>query len=425
VLSTVVGSIGAGFAGLSYEKSKLAQPFFSGQNANAIALFKLLGTSVLSLGGNTVDHMTWTPNGAGQTSGQIAPADVDALAAFLKATGWSVLYGINFANSSPDLAAAEIAYATQSLGSSLAGFFFGDGPDGYGLSYFPTTDAFLNQWQAFAQAALQQTPNAPLVGPQAATGKVNDWVIPFVSAESKLIKQVTVDYYVGNAVDPTSTMDDLLAPNPTLTNFLSEMQSIASQSQLPFRFGETNNFYGGGVSGVSNAFGAALWTTDFLFQVAEGGAAGLCMHGGSNNFYTPIVDNNGIVAGVSPEFYGMLLFTLAGTGQLRQTTISSSLNATAYAVATSSALNVVIINKDSTQNLQATVDVNQSVSSATLLQMSNSSLTATTGTTIQGASVGSNNTFSPGTPYGLQISSGNISAYVPAGSAVLIQVPLS
>src|SRR5580698_7892628 len=75
VTSTANGSIGPAFAGLSYEKSSLYEkPYlFTASNANMIGLFQRLGPSVLRVGGNSVDRNVWTPSGAGQTAGQIAP----------------------------------------------------------------------------------------------------------------------------------------------------------------------------------------------------------------------------------------------------------------------------------------------------------------------------------------------------------------
>src|SRR5580704_4202949 len=129
VTATSAGSISPAFAGLSYEKSTLYEnPYlFTGSNANLIALFKLIGPSILRIGGNSVDRNVWTPTGAGQTAGQIAPNDINALAAFVKATGGQCLYGINLggagpvpytsgalvAATTPTLAAEEVAYAYQ------------------------------------------------------------------------------------------------------------------------------------------------------------------------------------------------------------------------------------------------------------------------------------------------------------------------
>jgi hypothetical protein len=49
-------------------------------------------------------------------------------------------------------------------------------------------------------------------------------------------------------------------------------------------------------------------------------------------------------------------------------------------------------------------------------------LSATSGVTIQGASVDADGTFSPVAPYSLEPSGSQLTCYVPALSAVLIQV---
>jgi hypothetical protein len=131
-------SIGAAFVGLSYEKAALSSgSLFTGSNTNMIGMFKRLGASLLRIGGNSVDQTVWNPTGAGRTAGQVAPPDVDGLAAFLQATGWQVLYGINLGGSATGatnttLAAEEVAYAVSKLGSSLYGIEIGNEPDLYG-----------------------------------------------------------------------------------------------------------------------------------------------------------------------------------------------------------------------------------------------------------------------------------------------------
>src|SRR5208282_2512034 len=113
VTATAAGSIGSAFAGLSYEKSTLYEnPYlFASTNTNLIALFKLLGPSILRIGGNSVDRNVWTPGGAGPapyTSGSIV------------------------ASTTPAIAAEEIAYVYQAFGSSLFGFEIGNECDLYG-----------------------------------------------------------------------------------------------------------------------------------------------------------------------------------------------------------------------------------------------------------------------------------------------------
>ena len=64
---------------------------------------------------------------------------------------------------------------------------------------------------------------------------------------------------------------------------------------------------------MSNSYASSLWVIDFLFNAALGGATGVNMHGGGNSpGYTPIADDSGAVIEARPEYYGLLLFTLAG-----------------------------------------------------------------------------------------------------------------
>ena len=216
-----------------------------------------------------------------------------------------------------------------------------------------------------------------------------------------------------------------------LQSCLGALNTASQSTGIPFRLGECNSYSSGGATGVSNSYASALWAIDFLFNCAQGGAAGVNLHGGNSSCYTPIVDNKGVVVEARPEFYGLTMFTLAGQGTLCATSFSAGgTNATAYAVKNSNGdLSLVIVNKDATQNLQLTVSMPQTVRSASLMTMSQLSsgaqgpaLAATSGVTIQGASIAKNGDFKPAAPYSLAVSGSQIDCYVPALSAVLIQV---
>jgi len=441
VTATSTGSIGSDFAGLSYEKSSLQEPLFTGSNTNLIGMFKRLGTSILRIGGNSVDKNVWASNGAGQTAGQIAPADVNALAAFLKATGWQCLYGINLGGSATGatnttLAAEEVAYVSQQLGSSLFGIEIGNEPDLYGDSgsYYAgnwSLSQLETLWGQYRTAILGTTPTANITGPADASN-ASAWTIPFGQTVTKSeISLLTQHYYRANGESATSTAQFLITADTTLVSELSTLNSGAKGIGIPFRISECNSFYNGGASGVSDSYASSLWVIDFLFDCAQGGAVGTNFHGGGDGSgYTPIADSNGTVVEARPEYYGILFFTLAGQGTLYTSDISAgSLNVTAYAVKTSSGLNIVVVNKDSTQNLQLTTQLPLTAKSATLLEMtqltsgaSAPDITATSGVTIQGASVSASGEFSPGAAYTLTASNTQLMCYVPALSAVLIQI---
>jgi len=153
---------------------------------------------------------------------------------------------------------------------------------------------------------------------------------------------------------------------------------------------------------------------------------------GAGNYSPFVIQDPSIgVYAVHPEFYALTLFSLAGQGNLYSTAFTGlgSLNITAYAVKTSTGLNLIIVNKDPAQNLQLTINLPQTVNTATLLEMTQlssgatgPSLTATSGVTIQGSGIGLDGTFTPAAAYGLSFSGSQVSCYVPYLSAVLIKI---
>ncbi|HVB40207.1 MAG TPA: hypothetical protein VNE83_04870, partial [Terriglobales bacterium] len=289
VSAVSAGAIAPAFAGLSYEKGMLGTPLFTGANSNLIALFQRLGPSVLRIGGNSVDKNVWTPLGAGQTPGQIAPSDVDALAAFVKATGWQCLYGVNLGGAasgatSPAMAAAEVQYAAQQLGSALAGIEIGNECDLYGRprnAYAGrwTLADFLTLWEEFRKAILAAAPGVAITGPASASG-VENWTIPFgEKVTKKEITLLTQHYYRANGRAATSTCEFLITPDPRLARELEELKAAAEKIGVPYRMAECNSFYNGGSSGVSNSYASSLWVLDYLFDCAQGGACGVNFHG--------------------------------------------------------------------------------------------------------------------------------------------------
>jgi hypothetical protein len=442
VTTTVAGSIAPGFVGLSYEKADLAEPLFTGANTDLMALFNRLGPSVLRIGGSSADYNTWVPNGPGLTTNQTSPPDVERLAAFVKAVGWQCLYTVNLGGvvqgtTTPALAAAEVAYVAKAMGSSLLGIEIGNEPDLYpkNASYFPggwSLAQYEILWEQFRAAILAATPGVRLTGPATANAEAT-WTVPFGEyATSSQISLLTQHYYRANGKLPTSTATALILPDPTLVSNLAIVQAGAQAIGVPFRISECNSYFQSGAPGVSDSYASSLWVIDFLFNCAQGGAVGVNLHGGGNlPTYTPIADNTGVEITARPEYYGAFLFTLAGSGTLCETQVSAgSLNVTGYAVSNSSGgLNLVIVNKDLTQNLQLTATLPSVFSTASLILMTQltpggtgPSLSAITGVTIQGGGLDPSDAFSLKSAYSLTITGNQITFYVPALSAVLIKL---
>jgi hypothetical protein len=151
------------------------------------------------------------------------------------------------------------------------------------------------------------------------------------------------------------------------------------------------------------------------------------LHGGGNgDGYTPIADNDGVVVEARPEYYGALLCALAGQGPLLATTIDAgSLNTSAYTVQNSSSqVSLIVNNKDASQNLQFTATCPSAVKSASMQILTGPALASTAAVTIQGSAVNPDGSFMPQTSYGLTVSDGAFTGYVPAASAALISIVL-
>jgi hypothetical protein len=434
IASTTAGSFDPGFLGLAYEKQSLLTPLFA--DSNLLGLFQRLGSGVLRIGGASVDQSVWTADGQGHTPGQVAPSDVDALASFLRATGWSCIYGINLGGSAtgattPALAAAEVAYVAQQLGSALLGVELGNECEAYGSSFYAgnwSVEIFEALWQQYRSAIVAVTPGAPLCGP-AAGSNLDTWTLPFgeyvTSSQISLLTQQTTRGPVS-----TASVDDLITPDAALSTELLMLHYGAQSIDVPFRIDGLRSYDDGGAPGVSNSYAAALWVIDTIFQTALAGGSGINLQCGGQQPGTAIADNNGVVLGPQPVFYGALLAAMAGTGNLLSTQLSAgALNATAYALQTADGMSVLLVNKDATENLELSIVLPQAMSSATLQQMTQlsagataPSLAALSGVSIQGARVATDGAFQPGAAYSLTLNGTQLSCYVPALSAVLVEL---
>ena len=109
------------------------------------------------------------------------------------------------------------------------------------------------------------------------------------------------------------------------------------------------------------------------------------------------------MTGANPIFYGMLLMSRAGTGKVLATMASAmNLNFTGYALGQADgSTNVVLVNKDATSAVSASVNVGAPVAGASAIYLMGASLTATTGVTLAGAGISAAGAWSPNPPYAL------------------------
>jgi len=414
----------ANFIGLSYEIQQLSEPaFFSAANTGLIRELRSLAPhGVLRLGGNTSDIGFWTPTpgpipplpanvvlnanpGPGEKSPlalayQVTPLAVRNLKAFLDATGWTCLYGINLGTNTPERAADEAAFVAKTLGSKLEYFQIGNEPDLLQHRFRdPKTwsaDKYFDDWLVLANAVRARVPSAKFGLPDTAGNP--EWYAVVVTRllatpNPPPVACLTHHYYFnGPPSNPDVNIVKLLQPDPRVDHLAADIiagagrLSSGQHRTVPFRMTEGNTCYRGGKPGVSDVFASALWAADYLLRLASFGYAGVNLHGGDGKmvanslggtlpgdaivlaehgdpashphpYYTPIA-HIGSQYIAEPVSYGMKFAGMfAGATMLPVDFDPGPVDATAYAAehAEGGGFLLAIINKDASQDLTVTL----------------------------------------------------------------------
>jgi hypothetical protein len=462
VLSPVLGSAPAstplapGFLGLSMEFYAVHQ--YTGNDPDAVnpVLVQLIRNlnpgqaPVLRIGGDSTDQSWWP------VPGVLPPRGIDypltrgwlrSTAALATALGAKLIVGINMMLNRPALAAVEGRTFLAGLGSSLSAFEIGNesdlygtlpwyltaaGKTRYGRSRFYNIPEFIQQLSNIRHAL----PPMPLAGPAFANLPwMAEGLSSFLAANPEL-SVVTVHRYPLRGCHVSTTSPSY----PTVANLLSDYAqsqlaqgltpyvAMAHAQGLPFRVDEMNSVACAGSHGVSDTFASALWMLDTLFEMANVGVDGVNIHTLPNSRYAPFsFTHTGSTwqATVHPEYYGMLMFAQADPPGSRLLPIGGlppgALRMWAT-LAPDGSERVVLINEDPS-NPQSVL-LTAPGTSATVEQLTASSVDATSGVTLGGLS------FADGTATGLltgqaQIATiypvlGLYSATVPAGSAMML-----
>ena len=399
-----VATVPANFLGLSYETQQLSDPaFFTGANTGLIEQFRALAPNgVLRLGGNTSDYGFWKPTPTSTAPPRtpreykvgdpppdlvygVTPEAVRNLKAFLDATGWTCLYGINLGTNTPALAADEAEFVSKTLGSKLEYFQVGNEADRFAstirdpkLTGHPwNAEAYLAEWLTFAKAIVARVPNAKFGLPDVANNA--EWLTAVGNdlADNPIrshVACVSHHYYIGGPPSsPEMTIARILKADPKVIKNAGIVRASAEKLHTAYRMTEGNTCYRGGKPGVSDVFAAALWSADYFLTLASEGYAGVNLHGGDGQmvanslggklpgeelmkdpnaphprpFYTPIAHiGNGYY--LEPVAIGMKFAgNFAGAKLCKLDFDPGGVNATAYAaVMPNGQQAVAIINKD-------------------------------------------------------------------------------
>jgi len=407
------------FLGFSFETGALlSDGILLPENHSLVSLVRRLGTTgVIRIGGNSSDRSALRK---GLT---IDRTQIEHLAAFLSATGWQLIYGLDLGSGNAEQAAAEAEMVAQIVGSKLLAFQFGNEPDGFGVdirkSNYNASD-YLTEWRGFLTALRKRVPSAPLAGPDVFS---TSWLAPFIRAFGSEVTFLTCHYYSeGPASSPAVTMESMLGSDQGLANFINSVAGYTAGSGLKVRMAESNSVYEGGKPGISDTLGAALWGVDVMFTLAEARWLGINFHGGAGGYYSPIVQVSSGAFEPKPLYYAMLLFAYAGRGALVPIhTRGIRPRLRAFAVrGTGGEHRVILVNTDLAQNEH--VRLATTGQKATILRLTAHSAESKSGLTFGGASVDPNGDWAPQVEQSVTLKADRFVVDVPAASAAVIQI---
>jgi Glycosyl hydrolase family 79, N-terminal domain len=421
------------FIGLGYETSALARPgYFAPGNSHLVQLLRTLSHhGLIRIGGNVSDYAKYVPNAGsvaapeGHTT-QFNQSELTDLGAFLRKTGWKVMWGLNLKTGTAAEAVQEAAAVQKALGDHLQSFEVGNETD-IQPQLKKNPDAYLSAYREFKSALRATLPQALFSGPDAAWDV--HWVQSFARNESPGLQLLTRHYYRCGAGNPEATIQNLLLPDPKWERDLDSLQAISTEAQVPFRINEINSFFGGGKAGVSDTFASGLWCLDTTFMLAARGCDGLNLETDINqkgfiSHYSPIFRDQGGHLIARPEYYGILAFSLAGVGDVVQTSFSTTaVNVKAYGVRTRKRdLWVTVINKELSKPSAISLTLSPSYSKAACFRLMAPSVESTSHVTLGGAEISPDGTWKPAQVEAIPVEKGKVNLSLPAATAALIRL---
>ena len=431
-------AIPSDFMGLSYEKTAIAEKHFRADNSTLINLHRNLGDCVLRIGGNKVELSKWQP---GEASGKeskdityVTPTQVDQFYAFIQAINWKVIYAVNLASNDPANSADEISYASKVGGKSIIAFEIGNEPDHY---YLPPKKTFREKGYSYAQYKVELTealrviqaknPGAPLTGPANTSGGNVKFFEPCLNDFKDKLAFATSHFYPTTNKEPFPTIETLLsdkAEAKTIKMAEGNM-AIARKAGLAWRLAECNSTSLGGTAGVSDVYAAAVWGSDFLFDIAERGAAGINFHTifGLNGYTAIAYDKKTVKYSARPLYYSLLLFKDAGHGKILPAETKSAANVTAHAtLGDDKKIRIVVINKDINQAAVTTINTGTSRTAGTVARLIGKSPSEKEGITYSGMSVTTEGKLTTSQVETIKGSAGKFEITLPACSASVLTI---
>ncbi|KAL1601681.1 hypothetical protein SLS60_006596 [Paraconiothyrium brasiliense] len=338
------------------------------------------------VGGTTANHGVWVPDqeqaiiqnfavaGADQPANSTwGPAYLESFEVLPKGTQYTV--GVTFDSGSigakKTVEEAKVLY--NSLDKDIFAFEVGNEFDAFPVDRNTSTwsiTEYVSEWlertglvarNVLKNAVEKRFQAGVFVVPGTVTNDTS-WTtkiaIDLGIASTGVARTFCTHYYAGAACGPLKpTLAGALMNRTNLVQSMvyQAMSSAYSVSKgLTYVIGETNSIACQGLAGVSDVFGAALWSVDYALYAASLNVSNIYWHMGTGYRYAAwqATQNGSTTPGPRPLYYGNLFVATAlGEGNTQVVSIVNTTSLAGYAVYSSSIRgsslrSIVLVNMD-------------------------------------------------------------------------------
>jgi hypothetical protein len=322
-------------------------PLFNASNTSLQGLLKLLGPSGFIRAGGSSQDFNPPP--------VLTTAIANGINAFFTGLGpgWTINYGLDFANGTPSLATSYVGIMLGAMTNSAPTFSIGNEPDQPPYSYNSST--YATAWNSWYSTITAAYPSAAFVSADTANPDSYTWAAGTTPGVSGL-QFVTVHAENGGMIPP-SQLSSMIS-NAQSTNFY---YFATYATNYKARVNETNSSYYFGTPSPSNGLSFdlanAAWYLNVAMNFASFGGGGISVYqnitSGNSGGGPPCVGNvffydNG-TGNFYPGsiFYGMMLFSNIEGQQIVSTSYSGSGNVNAISTKNGTGnASILVVNDD-------------------------------------------------------------------------------
>ncbi|KAL3897939.1 MAG: hypothetical protein SGCHY_003072 [Lobulomycetales sp.] len=298
---------------------------------NLRAISKSSSKTIIRIGGNSARDMFWVPSLAGPFSTQRHLTDeVDVvqlqyleLFANLTNSAYMINIGTRFPNPREWYTEEFLAALKEHVSpGNIHSIEIGNEPDHFVKKDVRSPDwgydDFLAEFRAYQEVVSEYFPLVPQAGPSYAFPWRDQGLNErFIRDVGSSVRYNTIHRYDLMGCNPSSTIDELMTrPEADLStyDFFVRARDEAAQYGMQVVWNEAGTASCGGLPGISDAFGSALWATDAAMSAAYLQLRDIQFSGMPQALYGPLTFNPQDGWTIEATYYGMLAFALAIPG---------------------------------------------------------------------------------------------------------------